>query len=184
MKRLFLYIMLLAATWQVQAQEANTFPEVMPMATTQTPVLRFGYFSYKTTLETMPGYAIARRNLDDLRIKYENEMKRVEEEFNKKYEDFLEGQKNFAPSILQKRQAELQELMEKNMAFKQEAKRLLKQAEEEAYQPLREQLIQATLVVGKSKGLAFILNTDDNAVPYINPSLGEDVSAAIVAALH
>lgn len=184
MKRLFLYIMLTAATWQAQAQQPVTLPESMPTTSTQAPALRFGYFSYKSALEAAPGYAIARRNIDDLRIKYDNEMKRVEDEFNKKYEDFLEGQRDFAPSILQKRQAELQELMEKNMAFKQKAKQLLKQAEEEAYQPLKEKLAHASLTVGKTKGLAFILNTDNNAVPYINAGIGEDVTSAIIAAMQ
>ena len=37
--------------------------------------------------------------------------------------------RDFAPSILQKRQAELQEMMEKNVAFKNESKRLLAQAD-------------------------------------------------------
>ncbi len=50
-------------------------------------------------------------------------MKRATDEFNLKYEAFLDGLKDFAPAIRMKRQAELQELMEKNMAFKQEAAR-------------------------------------------------------------
>ena len=29
--------------------------------------LRFGYFSYEEVLHTMPGYAIAKHNMDDLR---------------------------------------------------------------------------------------------------------------------
>lgn len=184
MKRLFLCIMLTVAAWQAQAQQADTLAGSTTTSSVQAPALRFGYFSYQQALERMPGYAIARRNIDDLRIKYDNEMKRVEDEFNKKYEDFLEGRKDFAPSILQKRQAELQELMEKNIAFKQEANRLLKKAEEAAYQPLREKLSHAALSVGKAKGLAFILNTDNNAVPYINAGVGEDVTAAIATAMQ
>ena len=85
----------------------------------------------------MPEYAIARTNLQDLRNKYDAETKRVEEEFNRKYEEFLEGQSDFAPTILQKRQTELQELLKKNVAFKAEIAKLLKQAEKEAYAPLR-----------------------------------------------
>src|SRR3712207_8703903 len=90
-----------------------------------------------TTLFRSADYSLIQRNMADLRAKYDAEMKRVEDEFNKKYEDFLDGQRNFAPSILKKRQAELQELIEKNAAFKKEAQELLKKAEKEALAPLK-----------------------------------------------
>ena len=132
----------------------------------------------------MPDYVIAQRNIDDLRTKYVNEMKRVEQEFNQKYEMFLDGQRDFAPSIRHKRQAELQELMEKNMAFKEEAKRLLKEAEGNIYKPLRDKLAAALQRVAKEKGLAFILNTDNDAVPFIDPTTGFNVQADVNAALQ
>ena len=97
----------------------------------------------------MPGYAIAKHHMDDLRLKYDAETKRSEDEFNSKYEEFLDGQRNFAPSILEKRQAELRELMAKNMAFKAESERLLKQAEEDAYAPLKKQIKEALQKIGK-----------------------------------
>ena len=65
----------------------------------------------------MPDYAVARHNIKSLKENYDAEMKRVEDEFNTKYEFFLQDQRSLAPSILQKRQAELQELMEKNLVI-------------------------------------------------------------------
>ena len=132
--------------------------------------LRFGYFSYEEVLHTMPGYAIA---------KYDAETKRAEDEFNAKYEEFLDGQRSFAPSILEKRQAELRELMAKNVTFKAEAVRLLQQADADAYAPLKAQIDAAVQKVGKVKGLAFILNTDKGAFPYVNALCGEDVTLLI-----
>lgn len=141
--------------------------------------LRFGYFSYEEVLHTMPGYAIAKHNMDDLRAKYDAETKRAEDEFNAKYEEFLDGQRSFAPSILEKRQAELRELMAKNVTFKAEAVRLLQQADVDAYAPLKAQIDAAVQKVGKVKGLAFILNTDKGAFPYVNALCGEDVTLLI-----
>lgn len=141
--------------------------------------LRFGYFSYEEVLHTMPGYAIAKHNMDDLRAKYDAETKRAEDEFNAKYEEFLDGQRSFAPSILEKRQAELRELMAKNVTFKAEAVRLLQQADADAYSPLKAQIDAAVQKVGKVKGLAFILNTDKGAFPYVNALCGEDVTLLI-----
>lgn len=191
MKRLLLSFLIATATTQAFAQ-ANTAVE--PIATgadasshaanANVQPFRFGYFSYQKTFETMPDHAIAQRNLDDLKAKYDKEMKRVEEEFNQKYELFLDGQRDFAPSIRHKRQAELQELMEKNMAFKAEAQRLLKEAQDNAYKPLRDKIAAALQKVGKEKGLAFILNTDHDAAPFVDPATGFDVQSDVDAALR
>ena len=145
--------------------------------------IRFGYLSYSQTLQSMPDYSRAKTNLDALRKQFDAEMKRAEEEFNKKYEEFLEGMNDFAVSIRNKRQSELQELMEKNIAFKEEGRRLLAAAEAEAMEPLHWKLAAAVRLVGMERGLAFILNTDRNACPFINPSMGEDVSEAVISAL-
>ena len=140
----------------------------------------FGYLSYDQALKSMPEYVIVQKKLADLTAQYEAETKRVEDEFNTKYEQFLEGQRDFPPTILQKRQSELEELMEKNIAFKEESRQLLATAEKEAMAPLHEKLAAAIQQVGTSRGLAFILNTDQNAVPFINPSMGIDVTEAVL----
>lgn len=146
--------------------------------------MKFGYFSYEEAFQSMPEYALAQTNLNDLREKYDAEMKRVEDEFNRKYEEFLDGQSDFAPTILQKRQTELQELLKKNVAFKKESSKLLKQAEQEAYAPLREKLQKVLETIGTEHGYAFILNTDGDACPYIHPEMGEDVSQLVREALR
>lgn len=170
MKKTFLYLALALMPLTSFAQQATTEAQSL---------LRFGYFSFKEVFHTMPGYAIAKHNMDDLRLKYDAETKRSEDEFNSKYEEFLDGQRTFAPSILEKRQAELRELMAKNMAFKADTERLLKQAEEEAYAPLKAQIKAALQKVGKAKGLAFIMNADNDALPYVDATQGEDVTELI-----
>ena len=140
----------------------------------------FGYFSYGTVLNAMPEMAVVKAKMQKLRSQYDAEMQRAEDEFNKKYEDFLEGQRSFEPSIFKKRQAELTDMMQKNMAFKEEAVKLLAQAEEEAMKPLKKRLSEAVAAVGKHLALAFVLNADNDALPYVDSVLGQDVTAAVL----
>ena len=163
MKKLFLAFAFMAMTLTASAQT----------------LLKYGYFSFSEALKAMPAYAIAERDMASLRAKYEEEGKRVEDEFNKKYELFLDGQRDFAPSILQKRQAELQEMMEKNVAFKNESKRLLAQADAESKAALKVRLRAIVARIGADRGYAFILNTDNDAVPYVNNAVGEDINALV-----
>ena len=58
----------------------------------QENTLRFGYLSYEQALQSIPDYALVQQQMATLREQYQAETKRVEEEFNRKYEEFLDGQ--------------------------------------------------------------------------------------------
>ena len=146
--------------------------------------LKFGYLSYATALQAMPEYAAMQNNMAELRQKYEAEQKRVEDDFNKKYEEFLDGQKSYPKTILQKRQSELQEMLDKNIAFKKESQRLLSQAEEEAMAPIRVRLAEVLDAIGRERGYAFIVNTDEKATLWLNPAMGEDITATVIEKLQ
>jgi outer membrane protein len=141
--------------------------------------VKFGYLSYDSVFQSMREYAQAKQSLADLKAKYDAEIKHSEDEFNKKYEEFLDGQKDFPPTILQKRQMELQEFMDKNVAFKEETRKFLRDAENDAYAPIQDKLNAVIRAVGKEKGFAFILNVDYNSCPYIDPSQGENISSVV-----
>ena len=145
--------------------------------------IRFGYLSYEAALQSMPDYTLAQNKLAELKAQYQTEAKRVEDEFNRKYEEFLEGQREFPKSILQKRQSELLELMDKNIAFKQQGLAELARAEQEAMAPLRIKLIEALGKIGRERGYAFIVDTDQKALPFINPAMGEDINQTVQDAL-
>jgi outer membrane protein len=144
----------------------------------------FGYLSYDAALKAMPEYTLGQAELQRLRSQYADEMKRVEEEFNSKYEDFLEVQRELAPTILNKRQSELQQLMERNMQFKQQAQEELQQAEKRTMETLQQKLDTLLQTIGKERNYAFILNTDNHACPYINPAMGDDLTDIILQRIH
>lgn len=143
------------------------------------PVMRYGYLSYDSVFKAMPEYAAMQANMEMLRNKYESEQKRVENDFNKKYEEFLDGQAGFPQTILQKRQSELQEMLDKNITFKKESQRLLCKAECEAKAPLKERLAAVLSKIGEERGYAFILNTDGNVAPWLNAAMGEDITETV-----
>ncbi len=183
MKKLILFFIATATMLSANAQSEITTLGQDAMTINQEgqqPAIRFGYLSCDSVLHAMPEYNVAMKNLNELKAKYDSEMKRVEDEFNSKYELFLEGQSDFAPSIRQKRQAELQELMEKNIAFKKEATRLLEQAKLEALSQLKK-TIQANITrIGLQRGLAFVVNTDGDNMPFLNTIMGEDITEEVI----
>ena len=144
---------------------------------------RFGYLSYEAALQAMPEYAVVQKKMADLRQQFQAETLRVEDEFNRKYEEFLEGQREFPKTILQKRQTELQELMERNIKFKENSQEELSNTEKNLMAPLKIRLIETIGKIGRDRGYAFIVDTDNQALPFINPAMGDDVTQLVQNAL-
>lgn len=141
--------------------------------------VQFGYLSYQAVMQEMPEYAQAQKEVANLKAKYEAEATRGETEFQKKFVEFLQGQKEFPQSIMQKRQAELQGLMDNGVSFRQQAQKLIAQAEKDLMAGVEKRLNRAILEVGVEHGYGYILNTDGNACPYVNPVMGVDVTQLV-----
>ena len=169
MKRFVITLITMCVFLGSFAQENSTF--------------RFGYLSYEAALQAMPDYAKAQKKLTDLKAQYQAETRRVEDEFNRKYEEFLDGQHDFPKTILQKRQTELQELMERNITFKEKSREELAQIEKETLAPLKIRLIELLGKIGRERGYAFIYDTDTKALPFLNPAMGEDINQLVKNAL-
>jgi len=180
MKKVLLLALMTLVWLGTHAQPTTESTAMQP----QQQVLKFGYLSYDSVLTQTADYAVVRQTLADLKAKFEAEQKRVENDFNQKYEEFLDGQKDFPPTILRKRQTELRELMERNVAFRQQALDELRQTELRLMAPLHQRLQQVLAGVARLRSLAFILNTDSDAVPFINPAQGEDLNQTVADALQ
>lgn len=169
MKKILLMLAMIAAAFSVSAQEAVDF--------------RYGCISYDKVLKTMPEYAKAEADLEELEQKYEAEAKVSEEEFNAKYEVFLKEYSNYAPSILKKRQSELEDMMKRNENFRAESVRLLSHAREEMLKPAKDKLNAIIKSIASQYSLAFVLNIDSEAVPFMNMNMAYNITNAVEEAL-
>ena len=153
-------------------------------AQTDSAAIKFGYLSYDSVMFAMPEYAEMQTSMAQLREQYAAEQKRVEDDFNKKYEDFLDGQASFPKTILQKRQSELQELLDKNIAFKKESTKMLNDVEDQMIATMRASIDVIVSTIAQERGYAFVLNSDKQAVTFINPAKGEDMTEAVKLLLN
>lgn len=145
--------------------------------------MRFGYYDHDVVLQSMTDYTEAKSAVEKLNKQYEDEMQRAAADLNSKYEDFLDGQKDFAPSILKKRQAELQDIYNKNIAFRKDAERLLAESEKAIYAPVLQRLNTIIRQVGQQYGYAFVIRHDADMMPFINEMIGEDITEELIELL-
>ena len=145
---------------------------------------KFGYVSYKELVKSLPEFCIVEAHLDELQAKYEAEIERSDREFNQKYTDFIEEQSQFPDNIRIKRHKELQELMEKAMAFKHEINNAMREARHEMMKPLYEKVDEAVLKVCIDGDYDYILNTDERVYIAVNPKNGVDVTSLVKRELN
>lgn len=167
-------VSLFAQSEELPVQEVQKEEKVAPAIPA-----KYGYLSYNQVLENMTEYKFAQQQMKDLRAKYEAEAQYNEASFRRQFAEYLQGQKEFPQSIMLKRQRDLQEALEKSLAFRDEAERLLKQAEAEMLAPIKARLANAIKMVGGAYNLDYIYNVDTNAMPYVNPALVMDVTKLV-----
>ncbi len=164
--RLRIFIIAIMLSVVAEAQDVVTF--------------RFGCVSYHDALITMPEYAAAQDNIAALRQQYDAELAAAQEEFNEKYEAFLKEYTTYAPAILRKRQAELEDLLTRNETFRDDATRLLHAAEDELLAPVYDKLRTVIANIAADYSLAFVINTDDEAIPFVNLSMAYNITNAVI----
>lgn len=169
MKKFFFFLLVILSAFEVKAQE--------------TVIFRYGCISYDQILKSMPEYLQAEADIAELKVKYDKEMKASEEEFNAKYVTFLSEQSNYAPSILRKRQSELEDMMKRNEQFRLESIQLLENARNAMIQVAKEKLDAVILQIAIENQLAFVLNTDSDAVPYLNVGMAYNITNAVLESL-
>lgn len=145
---------------------------------------KFGYVSYMEIVKALPEYCIVEAHLDELQAKYEAELERSDYEFNQKYADFIEEQSQFPDNIRIKRHKELQELMEKSVAFKQEVNNAMREARAEMMKPLYEKVDEAVMEICVNEDYDYILNTDERVYIAINSKNGIDITEQLKLALN
>ena len=130
--------------------------------------LSVGRISHGEVIRLMPQYAEAQRS---------------EKEFQTKFEDFLQTQKDLSQTILNKRQNELQAMMDANIQFRIKVQTLLKDAEDELMAGVKAVLREAIASVAAEQGLAFVINTDAEGLSYISPDMARDITGEVIAKL-
>ena len=144
---------------------------------------KFGHIRSQEVLTIMPEYTKAQADIQTMQKQYEDDMKRVEQEFQKKFTAFQEEQANLPKNILERRQKELQELSERGMQMQQDAQQELERAWMSMLEPIAKKIDDAIKAVGQEGGYVYIFDLNTTNIPFVNETLSTDVTDAVKAKL-
>ena len=144
---------------------------------------KFGHIKTQEILVAMPDYIKAQTDIDTMKKQYEDEMKRAQEEFNKKFTAYQEEQANLPKNIQERRQKELQELSQKGMQMQQDAQLELERSWMTMLEPIAKKIDDAIKAVGQDGGYVYIFDLNATQIPFVNETLSTDVTGAVKAKL-
>lgn len=142
-----------------------------------------GKISSKTILQNMPQYKAMQNSMKALKAQYEAEAKKSEEDFQRKFEEFMHGQKDFPKTILEKRQNELQNMLEANADFRIKVQSLLAEAEKSLLADVMAEMSDAVTSAAQARGISIVLDVDGGSIPYMVSGLAVDLTSAVIQLL-
>ncbi len=142
---------------------------------------KFGHINTNELLRLMPGREQAMADLERYTRELEETFVAMQQEFQTKYQDYLENQENFSQLVRQSRERELQSLNERIMEFQQSAQEDLLAQEERLLSPIIEQARNAIQKVGREHGFTYIFDTSGGSMVFWEN--GEDIMPLVKAEL-
>ena len=134
--------------------------------------LKFGHINAQEIITVMPEFTKAQNDIQTLEKQLTAELQRTQEEFNKKYQEFQQAiaKDSLPPNIAERRQKELQDMMQRQEQFQQEAQQQMQKAQADAMAPIYKKLDDAIKAVGAAEGVIYIFDLARTPVAYVNES--------------
>ena len=132
-------------------------------------------------IQAMPEFATMQKQMADMEAKYKIEMQVMQDEYNKKYSDFVAQQDSLTENIKMRRMQELQDMEQRTQNFIQISQQDFQKKQGELFTPIQDKLKNAIKAVGDEKGYTYILdpqivlyqgNTAVDATQFVKAKLG------------
>jgi outer membrane protein len=139
----------------------------------------FGYIDFNNTLKHMPDYVDAEQKLKKIQSDYKEEIERSKREFERQYINFILEQDHLSPTIVAKRQKELQLLMDNNVEFRDKVQSELETKRDSLLNPIKIKLLEVISKVCTEQNLDYVIDIGSGAYISINQTKGVDISASV-----
>ena len=129
---------------------------------------KFGHINAQEVMAQMPEFIKARGEVEAAAKQYDNDLKAMQEELQRKAEETEQN---------------LMTLQQKIQQAYQDNSQAMQKLQQEKISPITDRLINAIKAVGKAGGYVYIMDVT-SGVPYISETLSKDVTAEVKAELQ
>lgn len=143
--------------------------------------VKIAFINTQEIIPMMPEFSAMNKQLEDLNLEFENELKSMNEEYTNKYQAFVQQQDSLTENIRLRRMQEIQDLQQRMEQLYQVAQQTVSQKQEELFKPVQEKMMKAINDVGAENKYTYIVNagtllytgdTSIDATPLVKRKLG------------
>lgn len=120
-------------------------------------------------LEAIPEKVEAARSIEELSKKYKDELQVMQNDYNKKYSDFISYQTSMAENVRNRRMQELYEMEKAINEFMKVAQEDIENQEKILIEPMRQRVKDAIYQVGVENGFICIYDLANPAIVFVTP---------------
>ena len=154
------------------------FKKIVLFALVMIPVMAFAqesqkiaHVNYGEVVMAMPEYAQMMDSMKKQEAEFVAEFQNFQDEYNKKYSDFLEQQETLNESIKIRRMQDIQDVAQKAEQFQQYAQQQQAELEQALLTPIFEKLQKAIDDVGRENNFLYILET--TTLRFVSPNASD-----------
>ncbi|MDO4496817.1 MAG: OmpH family outer membrane protein [Bacteroidales bacterium] len=136
---------------------------------------KFGNVDSGAIMQAMPERTQVEKDLEAIQAKYETELTKMGDEYQKKVADFIAERENLEAGIQEARAQEIQQLEQRIQNFREMAGKDIQTQYQNKMTPLIEKINKAIQAVGEKEGFTYIFDTTQGNILYFSPSQCIDV---------
>ena len=126
---------------------------------------KFGHVNTQELFAQMPEMNQVKLKMDTIQNQYEMQLASMNEEIQRKAQDYQAQEATMPDAVKQIRQQELQEMQQRIQLFYQTAEQDIQKKQQELLLPVHEKMVKAIKTVGDREGYTYIF--DSAAMRYI-----------------
>ena len=132
---------------------------------------KFGHFNSAELIQSQA-------ELEKLQKQYEDEIKAMQDEFTRKYQDYESRKDSLPDNIKQRHEQQLQELNARIQQTGQDDQQALQKASAEKMQLIADKVKNAVKAIGDAGGYVYIMDVTAG-IPFISEKLSTDITSEL-----
>lgn len=136
---------------------------------------KFGNINMGNVFEIMPERAQVQKEMEELQAKYETELSKMGDEYQKKVSDFMAEKDKLEKNIADARAQEIDQLAQRIQNFREMAAKDLQTQQEQKVAPIIDKINKAIQAVGEKEGFTYIYDLSQGNILYFSPTQCVDV---------
>lgn len=143
--------------------------------------VKIAFVNTQEVITAMPELAAMEKQMTEINENYKKELKQMQDEYQKKYSDYISQQDSLTENIKLRRMQEIQDIQERINNFLQVAEQDVQKKQQELFTPIQQKVQTTIKAVGDEKGYMYIIDPSVllykgtsavDATPFVKSKLG------------